>query len=65
MVYERHPEHEKLVKKILPSLEIGNGMDFFPIGNPKTKLGSLNYKNHLIHAFSFKFKNEVSDDEMA
>ena len=65
MVYERHPEHEKLVKKILPNLEIGNGMDFFPIGNPKTKLGSLNYKNHFIHAFSFKFKNEVSDDEMA
>ena len=29
MRYEKHPEHEKLVRKILPRLEIGNGMDFF------------------------------------
>ena len=29
MIYEKHPEHEKLVRKILPNLEIGNGMDFF------------------------------------
>ena len=25
MHYEKHPEHEKLVRKILPKLEIGNG----------------------------------------
>jgi|TARA_B110000116_G_scaffold272059_2_gene294990 hypothetical protein len=65
MVYERHPEHEKLVKKILPHLEIGNGMDFFPIGNAKTELGTSSYKGHFIHAFNFKFKNGVSNDEIA
>ena len=65
MVYERHPEHEKLVKKILPNLEIGNGMDFFPIGNAKTELGTSSYKGHFIHAFNFKFKNGVSNDEIA
>ena len=65
MIYERHPEHEKLVKKILPNLEIGNGMDFFPIGNAKTELGTSRYKGHFIHAFNFKFKNGVSNDEIA
>tara|TARA_B100001115_G_scaffold169031_1_gene149347 strand:+ start:195 stop:917 length:723 start_codon:yes stop_codon:yes gene_type:complete len=65
MVYEKHPEHVKLVKQILPNLEIGNGMDFFPIGNVKTKIGTADYKGHFIHAFNFKFKDGVSDDEMA
>ena len=65
MIYEKHPEHEKLVRKILPNLEIGNGMDFFPIGNMKNKFGTTNYKNHFIHAFNFKFKESVSEDEMA
>lgn len=65
MVYEKHPEHQKLVKKILPRLEIGNGMDFFPIGSPKTKLGATSYKGHFIHAFNFKFKAGVSNDEIA
>ena len=32
MRYEKHPEHQKLVRKILPRLEIGNGMDFSPMG---------------------------------
>jgi hypothetical protein len=64
MVFEKHPEHEKLVKKIIPNLEIGNGMDFFPIGQAKTKLGTASYKGHFVHAFNFKFKDDVSDDEM-
>lgn len=65
MRYERHPEHQKLVRKILPRLEIGNGMDFFPIGEPKTKLGAANFKGHFVHAFNFKFKDGVSKDEIA
>jgi hypothetical protein len=65
MVYEKHPEHVKLVKKIIPNLEIGNGMDFFPIGDAKTKLGTASYKEHFIHAFNFKFKKDVSNDEIA
>ena len=65
MLYEKHPEHQKLVRKILPRLEIGNGMDFFPIGAPKTKLGSANFKGHFVHAFNFKFKPGVSEDEIA
>ena len=65
MVYEKHPEHVKLVKKIIPNLEIGNGMDFFPIGEAKTELGTASYKGHFIHAFNFKFKDDVSDDEIA
>ena len=65
MVYEKHPEHVKLVKKIIPNMEIGNGMDFFPIGEAKTELGTASYKGHFIHAFNFKFKKDVSDDEIA
>ncbi len=65
MLYEKHPEHEKLVRKILPRLEIGNGMDFFPIGEPNTKLGTTNYKGHFVHAFNFKFKEGVSNNEIA
>ena len=64
MHYERHPEHQKLVRKILPRMEIGNGMDFFPIGAPNTKLGAACYKGHFFHAFNFKFKNGVSRDEI-
>ena len=33
MRYEKHPEHEKLVRKILPRLEVGNGMDFSRLGS--------------------------------
>ena len=65
MTYEKHPEHEKLVRKILPRLEIGNGMDFFPLGKLDTELGATSYKGHFIHAFNFKFKAGVSDDEIA
>ena len=65
MYYERHPEHQKLVRKILPRMEIGNGMDFFPIGAPNTKLGIANYNDHFFHAFNFKFKHWVSKDEIA
>ena len=65
MTYEKHPEHQKLVRKILPRLEIGNGMDFFPIGEPNTKLGDANYKGNFVHAFNFKFKDGVSNDEIA
>jgi hypothetical protein len=65
MHYEKHPEHQKLVKKILPRMEIGNGMDFFPIGTPNTKLGAASYKGHFVHAFNFKFKDGVSKDEIA
>jgi len=65
MRYERHPEHQKLVRKILPRMEIGNGMDFFPIGAPNTKLGAASYKGHFVHAFNFKFKDGVSKDEIA
>ena len=65
MIYEKHPEHEKLVKKILPRLEVGNGMDFFPIGQPNTKLGGTSYKGHFVHAFNFKFKPKVPEEEIA
>ena len=65
MLYEEHPEHQKLVRKILPRMEIGNGMDFFPIGTLNTKLGATSYKGHFVHAFNFKFKAGVSDDEIA
>jgi hypothetical protein len=65
MLYEKHPEHQKLVKKILPRMEIGNGMDFFPMGDQKTKLGGMSYKGHFVHAFNFKFKRGVSNDEIA
>ena len=65
MRYEKHPEHEKLVRKILPKLEIGNGMDFFPMGGPNTSLGTKSYKGHFVHAFNFKFKDGVPDEEMA
>ena len=65
MIYEKHPEHEKLVKKILPRLEVGNGMDFFPIGQPNTKLGGASYKGHFVHAFNFKFKPKVPEEEIA
>ena len=65
MIYEKHPAHQKLVRKILPRLEIGNGMDFFPIGESNTKLGAVNYSGHFIHAFNFKFKDGVSNDEIA
>ena len=64
MLYEKHPEHQKLVRKILPRMEIGNGMDFFPIGDSRTKLGATSYKGHFIHAFNFKFKAGVSNDEI-
>ncbi len=64
MLYEKHPEHQKLVRKILPILEVGNGMDFFPISDSKTKLGATSYKGHFIHAFNFKFKEGVSSDEI-
>ncbi len=65
MLYEKHPEHQELVQHILPRLDIGNGMDFFPIGEPDTKLGVMSYKDHFIHAFNFKFKDGVSDKEIA
>jgi len=65
MIYEKHPEHQKLVRKILPRMEIGNGMDFFPMLDPKTQLGATSYKGDFIHAFNFKFKAGVSDDEIA
>ena len=65
MRYEKHPEHEKLVRKILPKLEIGNGMDFFPMGEPNTSLGARSYKGHFVHAFNFKFKDGVPDQEIA
>ncbi len=65
MHYEKHPEHEKLVRKILPKLEIGNGMDFFPLGKLNTKIGEASYKGHFVHAFNFKFKAGVPDDEIA
>jgi hypothetical protein len=30
-VFERHPEHRKLVPRIIPHLEVGIPMDFEPI----------------------------------
>ena len=33
LVYDRHPEHKKLVRRIIPKLAGGNAMDFIPIGN--------------------------------
>ena len=31
MTYDKHPEHQKLVRKIIPKLAGGNAMDFIPI----------------------------------
>ena len=31
LVYDRHPEHKKLVRRIIPKLAGGNAMDFIPI----------------------------------
>ena len=64
MVYEKHPEHVKLVKKILPNLKLVTEWTFSHC-NVKTKIGTADYKGHFIHAFNFKFKDGVSDDEMA
>ena len=37
----------------------------FPDWEPNTKLGDANYKGHFVHAFNFKFKDGVSNDEIA
>ena len=31
-IFDKHPEHQKLVKKIIPKIAGGNAMDFLPIG---------------------------------
>ena len=36
-VYERHPEHQKLVKKIVPKLDQGVTMDFVPLISNNTE----------------------------
>ena len=30
-IFDKHPEHQKLVKKIIPKLDSGHAMDFIPI----------------------------------
>ena len=30
-IFDKHPEHRKLVKKIIPKIAGGNAMDFIPI----------------------------------
>jgi hypothetical protein len=75
-IFERHPEHQKLVRKILPKLVHGVTMDFVPIGG-----GSLagdhsstatdaseekaDTKKKFIHAFCFKFKKDAPEEEVA
>ena len=61
VTYEKHRASET-GRKILPRLEIGNGMDF-PIKEP-IRNGDANYKGHFVHAFNFKFKDGVSNDEI-
>ena len=30
-VFDKHPDHQRLVKKIIPKLDSGSAMDFIPI----------------------------------
>ncbi len=73
-VFERHPEHQKLVRKILPKLVHGVTMDFVPIGGAaltdhhksaasEEKGGTKRRK--FIHAFCFKFKKDAPEEEVA
>ena len=67
-VFDRHPEHRKLVKRILPRMEFGNAMDFVPIGGAGTGIGTEKAgekKSGFVHAFSFKFKQGVPEEEIA
>jgi hypothetical protein len=73
-IFERHPEHQKLVRKIIPKLVHGVTMDFVPIGdvslagvhsstdaNEKTEAK----KKKFIHAFCFKFKKDAPEEVVA
>lgn len=76
-IFERHPEHQKLVRKILPKLVHGVTMDFVPIGGTELaddhsstashtseeKAGTK--KRKFIHAFCFKFKEDAPEEEVA
>ncbi|MGY8767860.1 MAG: Dabb family protein [Pirellulales bacterium] len=65
-VFERHPEHQKLVRKILPKLVHGVTMDFVPMTGSTLaeEKGNAN-KKIFIHAFCFKFKKDAPEEEIA
>ncbi|MEM7475047.1 MAG: Dabb family protein [Planctomycetota bacterium] len=66
-VYEKHPEHQKLVRKIGPKLVHGVSVDFVPLvaADPaKSKSGKLDLQGKFIHAFSFKFKPDAPEEKV-
>jgi hypothetical protein len=76
-IFERHPEHQKVVRKILPKLVHGITMDFVPIGgaalgddhsstatDTSEEKGGME-KKKFIHAFCFKFKKDAPEEEIA
>ncbi|MDG2383435.1 MAG: Dabb family protein [Pirellulaceae bacterium] len=76
-IFERHPEHQKLVRKILPKLVHGVSMDFVPIDGDALAEDHISTasdaseekpkspKQKFIHAFCFKFKNDAPEEEVA
>ena len=67
-VYEKHPEHRKLVKKIGPKLVHGVSVDFVPLVSnnaKKTSGAKVDLKGKFIHAFSFKFKPDATEEKVA
>ena len=76
-IFERHPEHQRIVRKIGPKLVHGVAMDFVPIGgaaladdhsstatDSKEDKGDAK-KTTFIHAFCFKFKKDAPKEEVA
>jgi len=76
-VFERHPDHRKLVRKILPKLVHGVTMDFVPIGGAAladdhsstathtSEEKANTKKKKFVHAFCFKFKKDAPEEEVA
>jgi hypothetical protein len=76
-VFERHPEHQKLVRKILPKLVHGVTMDFVPISGAaladdhsstetdRSEEKADTKKKTFVHAFCFKFKKDAPEGEVA
>ena len=76
-VFEHHPEHQKLVRKILPKLVHGVTMDFVPMGGAAladdhsstatdtSEEKADTQKKKFIHAFCFKFKKDAPEEEIA
>jgi hypothetical protein len=75
-IYEHHPAHRKIVRKILPKLDHGVTMDFVPIGgaalandHSSTATDSSEEKGDakntlFVHVHYFKFKPTASEEEI-